>query len=54
MKTDNNRLNKTAGFLKQEVKSVYYPCHCTDFNAKHAIAKQTKVEEVFVSKIISV
>ena len=54
MKTDNNRLNKTAGFLKQEVKDVCYPCHCTDFNAKHAIAKQAKVEEVFVGKIISI
>lgn len=53
LKTKNNRLKKTAEFLKQEVRGIAYPCHCTDFNAKCTIATLSKVEEVFVSKTIS-
>lgn len=52
LNASKDRLDKTSDFLKQEVKGVTYPCHCTDFNAKHIIAQQSKVEEVFVSKII--
>jgi len=53
MKASDDRLKKTANYIKQEVKGVTYPCHCTDFTAKYAIASLSNVEEVFVGKVIS-
>jgi len=54
LKTGGNRLKKTAEFLKQEVKEVSYPCHCTDLEAKLEIAKSIKIKEVFVGMTIKV
>jgi 7,8-dihydropterin-6-yl-methyl-4-(beta-D-ribofuranosyl)aminobenzene 5'-phosphate synthase len=53
LKASKSRVKKTAEFLQQEVNGVMYPCHCTDFTAKCAIAALSKVEEVFVGKTIS-
>ena len=54
LKSKDKRVENTAEYLKESVNGVCYPCHCTDLNAKIAIAKRNKIDEVFVSKVISV
>jgi 7,8-dihydropterin-6-yl-methyl-4-(beta-D-ribofuranosyl)aminobenzene 5'-phosphate synthase len=49
-----DRLTKTANYFKGSVNGVTYPCHCTDLNAKIAIAGKNTIEEVFVGKTINV
>ena len=47
-------LEQTAAVLREEGVQVLYPCHCTSFAAKAALAKQFQVEEVGVGSVLEV
>ena len=45
---NDDRLRKTISYLKENNIRMLYPCHCVSLEAKIAIAKEMRIEEVGV------
>lgn len=52
LNANENVLTKTAEHLSQINPQHLYPCHCTDLNAKLALAKRVDIDEVGVGTVL--
>jgi 7,8-dihydropterin-6-yl-methyl-4-(beta-D-ribofuranosyl)aminobenzene 5'-phosphate synthase len=52
MRADEQRIQETARFLRNENLKELHACHCTGFAALHALARETPLKETGVGTVL--
>lgn len=50
--TPKDKMDKIVEYLKKQDIKEFYPCHCTDFNAKINLSKCLNIKDVGVGSYI--